>query len=87
MADEHLAVLEGGSRDGEATTVATGVRRLLAASDAPGLVDAYDRTEQTRSLAGNPGPAVVFAFVGQEPIGELAPEMLHMPAQPRPGGA
>jgi hypothetical protein len=74
-----LTVLSGGSRDGDSTMLAAGVRRLLAASDAPGMVDVYELTEQTRRLAGNPEPARVFRFVGQEPIGDLAPEMLHMP--------
>ena len=38
MGDE-LVVLRGGSRDGESTEVDEGVRRILAASDAPGLVE------------------------------------------------
>lgn len=82
--DEHLALLRGGSRDGESTPVALGVTRLLAASDAPGMVDVYERTGEPGHLPGNAEAAVVFEFAGQEPIGDLAPEMLHMP--PRPGG-
>lgn len=81
--DENLALLRGGSRDGESTTVALGVTRLLAASDAPGMIDVYERTDEPGHVAGNTDAAVVFEFSGQEPIGELVPGMLHMP--PRPG--
>lgn len=72
-------VLRGGSRDGESTVLDDEVDRLLAASDAPGLVDVYEATEETVHIRGNEEPAVVFTFVGQEPIGDLAPSMLHMP--------
>jgi len=71
--------LEGGSRDGESTTVDDHVRRVLAASDAPGLLDVYEPTGQQRSLRGNEDPVEVFGFVGQEPIGDTAPEAIHMP--------
>jgi hypothetical protein len=74
-------VLVGGSRDGESTAVDDEVRRLLAASDAPGLLDIYEPTGEHRHLAGNEDPAEVFAFVGQEPIGDLAPESIHMPSR------
>ena len=37
-------VLVGGSRDGESTVVDDDVRRLLAHSDAPGLLDVYEPT-------------------------------------------
>ena len=60
-------LLRGGSRDGESTTVQEGVRRLLAASDAPGLVEVYEANGQTAELEGNPDPALVFMHVGQEP--------------------
>lgn len=80
--DEHLAVLCGGSRDGESTTVASGVDRLLATSDAPGLIENYERTGRSRAVAGNPEPAVEFEFVGRQPFGDLAPEMVHLPARP-----
>lgn len=79
-----LVVLRGGSRDGESTTVDDEVERLLAASDAPGMVDVYDATDETAPVRGNDEPALVFTFSGQEPIGDLAPELLHMP--PRHGG-
>lgn len=72
-------VLSGGGRDGESTVVDDEVRRLLAASPAPGLIDIYEPTGETRHLPGNEEPAEVFAFVGQEPIGDMGPEGLHMP--------
>ncbi len=64
---EELVVLRGGSRDGESTSVQEGVRRLLAHSDAPGLVDVYEANGQTDEVAGNPDPALVFVHVGQQP--------------------
>ena len=78
MADE-LVVLRGGSRDGESTTVAEGVRRVLAASIAPGLIDVYEANGETQHVSGNDADALVFAHVGQEPVGDTAPEMLHPP--------
>jgi hypothetical protein len=74
-------VLVGGSRDGESTVVDDEVRRLLAASDAPGLLDIYEPTGEQRHLPGNEDPAEVYAFIGQEPIGDIAPESLHMPSR------
>ena len=79
MSDE-LVVLRGGVRDGESTTVQDGVRRLLAASDAPGLVEVYEANGQTEEVAGNPAAALVFVHVGQESAGDLAPELQHSPA-------
>jgi len=64
MAEETI-VLEGGSRDGESTQVAEGVRRLLAASDAPGLVEVYEADGRTVDLDGE--QALVFVHAGQEP--------------------
>jgi hypothetical protein len=78
MADE-LVVLRGGSRDGESTKADEGVRRLLAASDAPGLVDVYEANGETEHLRGNEELALVFVHVGQEPAGDIAPELLHSP--------
>jgi hypothetical protein len=72
-------VLVGGSRDGESTVVDDDVRRLIAHSDAPGLLDVYEPTGERHHLAGNEEPAEVFAFVGQEPIGDMDPEMVHLP--------
>jgi hypothetical protein len=74
-----LVVLRGGSRDGESTTVDDEIERLLAASDAPGMVDVYEATDEVAHVRGNDEAALVFNFTGQEPIGDLAPEMLHMP--------
>lgn len=79
MSDE-LVVLRGGVRDGESTTVQEGVRRLLAASDAPGLVEVYEANGQTEEVAGNPEAALVFVHVGQEAAGDLAPELQHSPS-------
>ena len=78
MADE-LVVLRGGVRDGESTVVQEGVRRLLAASDAPGLVEVYEANGLTEHVPGNDGEALVFVHAGQEPAGELAPELQHAP--------
>ena len=78
MADE-LVVLRGGVRDGESTTVQEGVRRLLAASDAPGMVEIYEANGETGRVKGNNDDALVFVHVGQEPAGDLAPELQHSP--------
>lgn len=78
MSDD-LVVLRGGSRDGESTTVAEGVRRVLAASVAPGLLDVYEANGETQHVGGNNGDALVFVHAGQEPVGDTAPEMLHPP--------
>lgn len=72
-------VLVGGSRDGESTVLDDNDRRLLAASEAPGLMDIYEPNGETRHLAGNDEPAQVFVFVGQEPVGDINPGSLHMP--------
>lgn len=82
MADE-LVVLRGGTRDGESTTVQEGVRRLIAASAAPGLLDVYEANGETATVEGNPEDALVFIHAGQEPADGVAPEMLHPPQQPR----
>ena len=76
--DDHLVVLSGGSRDGETTTVATDVRRLLAASDAPGMLEIYERTATSRRVRGNEDEAVVFDHVGQEPANDMSPELIHL---------
>ena len=75
----ELVVLRGGSRDGESTSVDIGVRRILAASDAPGLIDVYEANGETEELRGNDEPALVFVHAGQEPAEGVAPEMLHSP--------
>ena len=76
---EELVVLRGGVRDGDSTTVQAGVRRLIAASDAPGMVEIYEANGETDHVRGNSGDALVFIHVGQEPAGDLAPEMQHSP--------
>lgn len=78
MADE-LVVLRGGSRDGESTRVEPGVRRVLAASEAPGLLDVYEASGDTVHLPGNVEHAHVFLLSGQEPADGVAPELLHAP--------
>jgi hypothetical protein len=78
MADE-LGVLRGGVRDGESTTVQEGVRRLIAASDAHGMVEVYEANGETDRVRGNSDDALVFLHVGQEPAGDLAPELQHSP--------
>ena len=78
MSDE-LVVLRGGSRDGESTKVDSGVRRILAASEAPGLLDVYEANGETQDLPGNSEQALVFEHAGQEPAEGIAPEMLHPP--------
>lgn len=79
-------VLRGGVRDGEATSVQQGVRRLLAASDAPGLIEVYEANGETSDVEGSDEDALVFIHVGQEPAGDLAPELQHAPAQHPPAG-
>lgn len=76
---EDLVVLRGGSRDGESTMVQDGVRRLLAASEAPGLLDVYEASGQTQDLRGNSQPALVFVHAGQQSAEGVAPELLHSP--------
>ncbi len=72
-------VLHGGSRDAETTEVAAEVTRLYSPSDAPGLLDVYEATEETEHVRGNEEPAIVFAWVGQEPADGIAPEAISMP--------
>jgi hypothetical protein len=79
MSDE-LVVLRGGSRHGESTKVDVGVRRILAASEAPGLLDVYEANGETQHLAGNAEDALVFVHAGQEPADGVTPEMLHPPS-------
>ena len=76
---EELVVLRGGVRDGDSTTVQAGVRRLITASDAPGLVEIYEANGETSHVRGNNEDALVFIHVGQEPAGDLAPELQHSP--------
>ena len=66
----ELVVLRGGSRDGESTSVDDGVRRLLAVSDAPGLLEVYEANGETAEVEGNEQDALVFVHAGQEPAGD-----------------
>lgn len=79
MADD-LVVLRGGSRDGESTTVPEGVRRLLAVSEAPGLLDVYEADGTTQHVPGNDDDAVVLVHAGQQSAEGVAPELMHAPA-------
>jgi hypothetical protein len=79
---DQLVLLRGGSRDGESTTVHEGVQRLMAVSDAPGLLDVYEVSGETAHMGGNPGDALVFTHTGQVPTDGIAPDTLH--AQPLP---
>jgi hypothetical protein len=74
-----LVLLRGGSRDGESTTVDEHVQRLLAASEAPGLIDIYEATDEVAHVAGNDEAAIVYVFSGQEPVTENPATHLHMP--------
>jgi hypothetical protein len=78
--NDPIALFSGGSHDGETTTVAAGVTRLVTSSAAPGLVDVYEQTDEMREVEGNSEPAIVFAFAGQEPAAERVP----MDALPEP---
>ncbi|MBW3639319.1 MAG: hypothetical protein KY451_05680 [Actinobacteria bacterium] len=62
---EQMVVLRGGVRHGESTRVENGVRRLFAASDAPGLVEVYEANGETETVEGD--DALVFIHLGQEP--------------------
>jgi hypothetical protein len=75
-----VVLLRGGSRDGESTTVDQHVDRLYAASDAPGMVDVYEVTEELAHLRGSDEPAIIYAFADQEPVTETTATHLHMPA-------
>jgi hypothetical protein len=77
-----LVLLRGGSRDGESTTVDEHVERLLAASEAPGMIDVYEATTETAHVRGNDEPAIVYDFVAQEPVTQHEPAHLHMPHSP-----
>lgn len=76
---DHLIVLRGGSRDGESTKVERGVRRLLAASAAPGMLEIYEANGETEHLARNAEDALVFVHMGQEAATDVAAELQHGP--------
>jgi hypothetical protein len=80
-----LILLRGGSRDGESTDVDEHVERLYAASEAPGMVDVYEATDELATVRGNDDQAVVYRFVDQEPITETSATHLHMPHTGGPG--
>lgn len=76
---ETIALLSGGVRDGQSTTVPDEVRVLRVASEAPGLIDIYTDTGEHAHVRGNSEPGRVFAFTGQEPMTEEEGEVLRLP--------
>lgn len=83
---DAVFLLRGGGRDGEVTTVTHGLTRLIAVSNAPGLVDIYELTDETAEHPEADGPVGVFEFTGQETTEGLAPELQHMQGNnPVPG--
>jgi hypothetical protein len=78
-------LLRGGSRDGESTTVDEHVERLYAASEAPGMIDVYDATEELAHVRGNDDDAIVYTFTEQVPLDDGTATHLHMPHTAGPG--
>lgn len=74
-----LVILRGGAHDGKVQTVADEVTTAYLTSEAPGLIDVYERVEELVDVPDNAEQAVVFELTGQEPAERFAPEMLHMP--------
>lgn len=75
-----LAILRGGAHDGKTTDVDDEVTRLVTVSDAPGLLDVYERLDdETHVAADSDDPEFVFEFTSQESSAGFAPELLHMP--------
>jgi hypothetical protein len=75
-----VVLLRGGSRDGESTSVDEHVMRLYATSEAPGMVDVYEVTDESVKLAGTEEGAIVYRFTDQEPITDTTVTHLQMPA-------
>lgn len=73
-----VVLLRGGSREGESTTVQPDVRRLLAASRAPGMLEVYE--DSGEQVEHEHGAARVFVAVDMQPAGDTAPELLHSPS-------
>jgi hypothetical protein len=72
--------LRGGAHDGKTTDVSDSTTRLVTVSDAPGLLDVYERLDgETHVGADIDDPEFVFEFTAQEPAAGFAPELLHMP--------
>ena len=46
------------------------------------MVDIYEATDELTPIRGIDDPAVVYAFVDQEPVTETTATHLHMPATP-----
>jgi hypothetical protein len=75
----HVVKLLGGVRDGQVTRVDEHVQRLYTPSDAPGLLDVYDRADGVTEVPDVEGPVGIFEFSDQVSAEEVAPELLHMP--------
>jgi hypothetical protein len=75
----HVVQLVGGVRDGQLTHVDEHTSRLYTPSDAPGLLDVYERTGVEALPVGVDEPVGVFEFSGQVSAEDIAPELLHMP--------
>ena len=75
----HVVKLLGGVRDGQVTRVDEHVQRLYTPSDAPGLLDVYDRAAGQTEVPGVDGPVGIFEFSDQVSGEDVAPELLHMP--------
>jgi hypothetical protein len=75
----HIVKLVGGVRDGQLTHVDEHVQRLYTPSDAPGLLDVYDRSATVTRAEGVDEPVGVFEFSDQISAEDVAPELLHMP--------
>jgi hypothetical protein len=74
-------LLRGGARDGDSATMADGVRRIRVASDAPGMVDVYETTDEPAAAPPEGDEAIVFVYVGRQPAGDLPPDLQHMPPE------
>jgi hypothetical protein len=75
----HVVKLLGGVRDGQVTRVDEHTQRLYTPSDAPGLLDVYDRTAGQTEVPDVDGPVGIFELSGQVSAEDVAPELLHMP--------
>ena len=75
----HVVQLVGGVRDGQLTHIDEHTQRLYTPSDAPGLLDVYERSGVEALPAGVDEPVAVFEFSGQVSAADIAPELLHMP--------
>lgn len=83
----HLIVFRGGVRDGQLTRVSHAVTSLLTPSEAPGLLDVYERLDETVFDQKAGADAAVFEMVDQRSAEGIAPELLHQPGDTDVPGA